>query len=135
MTAIWHFYWPILVVAAIIGIATGIASFRVTSTRKPSTFIAAGAVLAVALAFVWHGPGGAGRRFAMSIERSAQVALANYEMTQVTARLAGHPIRRTIILSGPANDFQQRQLVRILNEIPGVSRVRWDRPIAPSKGL
>ena len=43
-----------------------------------------------------------------------------------TVRLEGD----TIILSGPADDFQRRALVEKLGELPGVNEVRWD-PASP----
>jgi hypothetical protein len=56
-------------------------------------------------------------------------------MHQVTARLEQGPLQRTLVLSGPADDFQQRELLRIMNLIPGVQSVRWDRPLEPRRGL
>src|SRR5215207_7087942 len=114
MTALWHFYWPILVAAAVAGVVAGTADLR-RFRSKPG--------------FAWHGPGGAAERLARSVERSARATLVNYEMPAVTARLDRAPLERTLILSGPGNDFQQRELVRIMDEIPGVAAVEWDRPI------
>ncbi|HET7709515.1 MAG TPA: hypothetical protein VFK50_08300 [Sphingomicrobium sp.] len=135
MTAIWHFYWPVLVIAAVIGLVTGTVAFRRRAGRKPVTVIAAGSAAVIAMVLAWHGPGGAGRRFTLSVERSVRVVLNDYEMTQVSARLESGPATRTVILSGPADDFQQRELVRIILQIPGVSQARWDHPAARSKGL
>jgi hypothetical protein len=39
--------------------------------------------------------------------------------------VARRPMKRTLILSGPADDFQRAELVRILNHVPGVGNVRW----------
>jgi hypothetical protein len=49
-------------------------------------------------------------------------------MTLVRARVERDPLRRSLILSGPADDFQQGELVRILSGIPGVGTVRWSTP-------
>ena len=36
---------------------------------------------------------------------------------------------RTLVLSGPADDFQRAELVRILNDVGGIGAVHWaDRP-------
>jgi hypothetical protein len=50
-------------------------------------------------------------------------------MAGVSARLERGPLRRRLVLTGPADDFQRAELVRILDEVPGVAEVRW----APSK--
>jgi len=133
MIAIWHFYWPVLVAAAIIGLVGGVTGFRKASSIR--RFAWHGTAAAFAVSLLWHGPGGAGERFRTSVERSARVTLDNYEMGQVAARLERGPLTRTLVLSGPADDFQQRELVRILSLLPGVGAVRWDRPVAQSKGL
>ena len=133
MTAIWHFFWPVLVLSAIVGVVSGRVAFQRPGGRKPSTVMAAGALVAVARAGLWYWPGGAARRFTMSVERQARVTLGNYEMTQVSARLQSNPTTRTIVLSGPADDFQQSELVKIIGLVPGVGRVRWDRPVAQKK--
>ena len=59
---------------------------------------------------------------------AARAELEHQEMTGVTARLERSPLRRRLLLSGPADDFQQRELVRIMDQIPGVSGVRWISP-------
>ena len=133
MIAIWHFYWPVFVAAAIIGLIAAVAGFRkANSVRR---FAWQGTATALAITLAWHGPFGAGARFRTSVEQSARVTLDNYEMGQITARLESGPLSRTLVLSGPADDFQQAELVRILNLVPGVGAVRWERPVAGSKGL
>ena len=133
MTAVWHFYWPVFVCAALIGVVSGLASARRPKGERRS-LLAAGGLAAALVALAWHWPGGAAARLTASIERTARITLTDYEMQQVTARLDTKPLARTLVLSGAADDFQQRELVRILDEVPGVSSVRWDRPPAPSKG-
>lgn len=133
MTAIWHFYWPVFVAAAIIGLVAGAAGYRKAGSFRHFAWQATAA--AIAIASLWHGPGGAAGRLESAVERSARITLENYEMAGVTARLEDGPISRTLVLSGPADDFQQRELVRIMSLIPGVGSVRWDRPIARTKGL
>jgi acyl dehydratase len=79
---------------------------------------------------IWHGPVGTGERFAAQVERAARAELDRQEMTLVVARLERSPLQRRLVLSGPADDFQQRELVRIMGAIPGVADVRWANPPA-----
>ena len=51
--------------------------------------------------------------------------LVDWEMTQDQARIARGPLKRTVILSGPADEFQRSELARIMNLVPGVGSVRW----------
>jgi hypothetical protein len=46
-------------------------------------------------------------------------------MTQVTGHLHHGPLTRRVLLSGPADDFQRSELVRLLNQLPGVASARW----------
>lgn len=135
MTTLWHFYWPVFMVGMLIGLFAGIASFRRPGNEQRRLLLGAGSVAALVLAALWHGPGGAGDGLSRTLERSARIALRKYEMDRVSVRIEQEPLRRNLVLSGPADDFQQRELVRILGALPGVSSVRWDRPMAPSKGL
>jgi hypothetical protein len=48
-----------------------------------------------------------------------------YEMTQVTAHLHRAPLTRRLILAGPVDDFQRSELIRMMGELPGVSRAGW----------
>ena len=90
--------------------------------------IALGVAVVLAETALWHGPLGAGDRLAGKIERTARTTLEHFEMPLVTARLERSPLRRRLLLSGPADDFQRGELVRIMNEIPGVASVRWTTP-------
>lgn len=90
--------------------------------------IAFGVAAVIAETALWHGPLGAGERMAGEMERTANSTLEHFEMPLVTARLERSPLRRRLLLSGPADDFQQAELVRMMNEIPGVSEVRWTNP-------
>ena len=90
--------------------------------------LALGAAAVLAETSLWHGPLGAGDRLAGKIESTARNALQWLEMPLVTARLERSPLRRRLLLAGPADDFQQGELVRIMGEIPGVSEVRWTTP-------
>jgi hypothetical protein len=121
MSPFWTYFWPIFALGLALGLIGGLAGFR---WRRRWIW-----ALAVALALggtaLWHGPIGAADRFARSVETAAQTTLTDYEMTQVTAHLHRAPLTRRLVLSGQADDFQRSELVRILSEVPGVSRATW----------
>lgn len=83
---------------------------------------------------LWHGPLGAGERLARQAEASARRTLDGYELPMIQARMQRGPLSRRLILSGPADDFQRTELVRILDETPGVLEVRWDPASLPQEG-
>lgn len=97
-------------------------------TRIPLLLLGGAATIACAVLF--HGPLGAGDRMADRAEVISRRTLDYYELPQVQARLERSPMTRRLILSGPANDFQHSELVRILDQVPGVLDVRWD-PASP----
>jgi hypothetical protein len=43
----------------------------------------------------------------------------------VSGHLHHGPLTRRVILSGPADEFQQSELVRIIDELPGVESTSW----------
>lgn len=135
MTLIWELYSPAFALAMILGLAAGLVEFRKPRDRRNHALLGAAGIAVMLVALAWHGPGGAADRLAMTVERTARLTLHDYEMRQVSARLERGPLRRTLVLSGPANDFQQRELLRIMEQIPGVQSVRWDRPLEPRRGL
>lgn len=98
-----------------------------------SAIVAIGMASTAAITAGWHGPLGAGDRLATGIETTARATLDRYEMAQVDAALERQPLSRRLILSGPADAFQRRELVRILSEIPGVAEVRWDPASLPQE--
>lgn len=87
----------------------------------------------MALTALWHGPLGAGERLAARAETTARRTLDYYELPMIQARLARRPLARTIVLSGPADDFQRRELVRVLDQVPAVLAVRWDPGSLPQE--
>lgn len=142
MNALWSYFWPLFAAGLLIGAIAGSIGFRAPRVRskdrlagdkaiiqrwrrKRAISLAAGAALSLAGAALWHGPLGAADRFAAVVERSAKQTLDYYEMTKVTARLHRGPLTRTLKLSGPADDFQTGELVRIMGALPGVSNARW----------
>ena len=87
--------------------------------------LALGIFACLAEVALWHGPLGAGDRFAARIDARSRAVLDNYEMARVDGRLERHPLRRTLLLSGPADDFQREQLAQMMALMPGVGDVRW----------
>ena len=123
MNSFWTYFWPIFALGLVLGSIGGLLWFR----RKQRLALAGAALLALAGAAIWHGPLGAARELRMEAETVAQFTLVNWEMTQVTARLHRDPLSRRLLLSGPADDFQRAELVRILSAVPGVSSATWSR--------
>lgn len=123
MSVLWDYFWPCLAAGLLAGSIAGIVGFRPKRKRIP--ILAAGLLLAIGTAALWHGPLGAADRLAGKSERMAREALAYYEMTQVTAHLHRGPLTRHLILNGPADDFQTQELARVLSQVPGVSRAQW----------
>lgn len=88
-------------------------------------------IAAVALeTFLWHAPLGAGDRLAERAEARARLTLKSYDLPAIHVRMDRDPLRRRLVLSGPATDFQRSELVRMLDNVPGVLEVRWD-PASP----
>ena len=123
MSLLWDLYWPVIVAAAVAGVIAGAFGFR---RKKRGRFsLAAGIAATLLLAWIWHGPVGTGDRFVSVVERQTRQVLIDWEMAPVRAVVAREPVKRTLILSGPADGFQRAELVRILNYVPGVGNVRW----------
>jgi hypothetical protein len=141
MNAWWSYFWPVFCAGLIFGAIAGVGTFRVRIVRlkdrpgEPSlvppprrrqvTFVVAGAVAAIAVTVLWHGPLGAADRFSSQVERSVRQTLDSWEMTQVQGQLHHGPLTRRIVLSGPADDFQRGKLMEYIGNIPGVSSARW----------
>ena len=142
MNAWWSYFWPAVAAGLVIGAIAGSIAYRVRilpskdatsrekeivrpTSRHRRLALVGGFAFTVAAAGLWHGPMGAALRFTAEVERSARQTLDYYEMTQVTAHLHHAPLTRRLILSGPADDFQSSELVRIMGALPGVSGARW----------
>ena len=92
-------------------------------------------IAAVALVtWTWHGPLGAGERFAQGVDARARAMLDHYEMYHVEARMERDPFRRRVILSGPADDFQRREIQRMVTAEPGVADAAWSAASQPVEG-
>ncbi len=84
-----------------------------------------GIAATLAAGALWHGPLGAADRIVARVEGDARTVLDNYEMPRIAARLERAPLRRTLILTGPADDFQRGEIIRLLDTLPGVGASRW----------
>lgn len=91
-----------------------------------STILIFGILAVLGLTWLWHGPLGAGDRFAAQIEAEARAQLDVDEMTQVQARLERDPLVRRLVLSGPADDFQRAEIKRRMEAKPGIGEAVWD---------
>lgn len=128
MSPLFAYFWPSLALAAVLGTLIGTTVLRRKLIgRQRLAWLATGIALAIAGSLLWSGPLGAAQRFIGRIESDARLTLNNYEMTQVQAHLARSPLTRQLLLTGPADDFQTSELVRIMSNLPGVSKVRWAR--------
>lgn len=93
---------------------------------KRSHLLLLGVVGTLAVAEIYHGPVGASDRLEQRVEKAVRAELDRNEMTMIKAELKERPLSRTVVLSGPADDFQRSELVRVLNQVPGVAAVEWD---------
>ena len=123
MSALWAYFWPAFGAGIAVGIIAGAIAFR----RKPKRYLALaiGVLASIALAALWHGPLGGADRFSAEVERGIQKTLVYYEMPQITAHLHHGPLTRRVSLSGQADDFQRGELVRLIDDVPGVSDTAW----------
>jgi hypothetical protein len=97
------------------------------------TIFLIGLAAVISFTVLWHGPLGAGQRLSRLAEASARRTLDYYELPMIQAHMQRDPLARRLILSGPADDFQRAELVRILDETPGVLEVRWDPASLPQE--
>lgn len=89
------------------------------------SILALGILVVIGATWLWHGPLGAGDRLTRQIEANARAQLDRDEMIQVRARIERGPLSRRLVLSGPADDFQRREIKRRLEAIPGVGEAIW----------
>ena len=102
---------------------------------RPAIF-ALGVAATLAVTALYHGPMGTADAFAGAIEKAARAELDRQEMFQIDGRLERGPLRRTLLLSGPADDFQREELPKIMIRVPGVDAIRWDPaslPVEPAR--
>ena len=89
-----------------------------------------GVALAMSATALWHGLV-AGDQLVNTIERNARLQLDYDEMTQVQVHVQRGPLSRELLLSGPADDFQRREIVLRMEQLPGVGRARWEEGSLP----
>lgn len=123
MNAFWSYFWPALGAGLLFGVIAGAIGFRPRARRN--TILVAGVAVSLASSALWHGPLGAAGRFANDVDRNARRTVIYYEVPQVEARLHRGPITRRILLSGSVDDFQRGELVRLMEDIPGVREASW----------
>ncbi|MGE5562315.1 MAG: hypothetical protein ACM3ZV_03300 [Bacillota bacterium] len=123
MSPFWTYFWPPLGAGLAVGIIAGDFAFRRRTMRYLP--LAVGIVAAVGLAALWHGPGGAANRFRTEVNATIRSAILYWEIPQVSGHLHENPLTRRAMLSGPADAFQRGELVRIIDEVPGVSGASW----------
>ena len=95
--------------------------------------ILAGLAASMGFTALWHGPLGAGDRMAARAEVIARRTLDYYDLPMIQAHMRRGPLTRTMVLSGPADSFQRSELVRIMDDIPGVLDVQWDPASLPQE--
>jgi hypothetical protein len=123
VNAFWSYFWPAVAAGLVVGIVAGTFAFRPRSRR--SALLALGTLCSIALAGLWHGPLGAADRFVSEVERNVRTTLVYNEIPEVSGHLHHGPLTRRVILSGPADEFQRSELVRIIDELPGVESTSW----------
>ena len=129
MSLLWSYFWPLLAAGLAIGLLVGAFAFHGSRNRP---VLATGLLVTLGAAALWHGPGGAAATFAARVERTARASLDHYEMFPVQGQLQRAPLTRRLQLSGPADDFQRSELVRLMSDLPGVTRATWS---ATDRGL
>ena len=144
MNAFWSYFWPAFGLGVIFGILAGAVAFRVRIVRDPErpheptlfarprrkryALLAAGVVASLVAASLWPGPLGAADRLSQKWEPESRLTLGHNEAPAgMIAQMHHGPLTRQVILSGPGNDFQRGEAVRLLDQIPGVSEASWNR--------
>lgn len=90
-----------------------------------------GIAATLACSGLWHGPLGAGERFATAAdERAARTILYNDVpetdgVPVFSAKMQRSPLTRRILVEGQPDDFQRSELARILNDVWGILDVSW----------
>ncbi len=118
----WAYFWPVVAVGVALGLISGVVGFH---RRHGAWLVVAAALVIIAVPALWHWPLGAADRFSTTVEKQARQTLDAYEMYRVQAHLHRGPLTRRLVLSGPADDFQSTELVRIMGSLPGVSGATW----------
>ena len=101
-----------------------------------------GLLLALAAAWIWHGPLGRGEALVDRLEGEARAAAARAELPGISVRLGRDPLARNAVLSGPANDLQreglgsQKGISDYVRDVEGIGSVDWaDSPGVQRRAL
>ena len=123
MNAFWAYFWPPFCAGLVVAIIAGTIAFR--SRKRRIVAIVAGVLATIGLAALWHGPLGGADAFAATVEQSVRASLVYNEIPEVSGHLHRGPLTRRILLSGPADDFQRSELLRIIGDLSGVESASW----------
>ena len=99
---------------------------------SPATKVLIGLAGALAAGWAAHGPLGQGEAFAARLEAQAKAVVREAELPGVQARIERNPLRRRVVLSGSANDFQREGqggfpgLNDRIRALPGMAGLRWE---------
>ena len=83
------------------------------------TLFLIGVAATLAAGALWHGPLGAGARLAAEIEARSNQLMVDWDVPQIKAKVANRPLSRHVLLTGPADDFQRREIKRLGAMLPG----------------
>ena len=132
MSTLWSYFWPIFAAALVCGAFAMWLAYRQLraqrSRRHRRITLIAGASVAIMSLLLWHYPLGGAARMIGAMEGTARTTLVYYELPHIRAVVQREPLTRRILLSGAADRFQRRELVRIMNEVPGVGSAAWKNP-------
>jgi hypothetical protein len=97
-----------------------------------------GLVAVLLMGWLWHGPAGRGGAYAARLETAARAEIAPVGIQGVQVRMPRDPIRRTALMSGPADNVQREGmgsewgLSDYVRDVPGIAGVHWaDEPGGP----
>ena len=102
---------------------------------RPATKFLIGLAAVLGLGILYHGPAGAGERFATQLEAQANAAVARSGLPGISVALHRAPLSRVAIVSGDADRFQREGMGSlpgisdIVAGVDGIAAVRWaDEP-------
>ena len=91
-----------------------------------------GLAIALAAAWLWHGPAGQGEKLVSRMEAQARQYIALGKLPGMTVRMERDPLARSAVLSGNADEIQREGLGSqygikdYARAVDGMARVRWD---------
>ena len=101
-----------------------------------------GLLVALAAAWIWHGPYGRGEALIDRLESEVRAAVARSELPGLSVSLGRDPLDRNVTLSGRTNDLQREGLGSgqgindFVREVEGIGTIRWtDEPTLERRAL